>query len=148
MHIDILCCHALDFQENISCVSQCNYNSFTMLIISAVCKYCKPLNGLWTDEGNHSNLVMLLLCLTRIVGIPKILALARCISCYVMHIFQQLSYVLIIKVPYLASILVLNSLYGNFKSSGCNVFVTEPITAMDISAKEPSYVAVAGRKSK
>ncbi|XP_046842250.1 GATOR complex protein WDR24-like [Xenia sp. Carnegie-2017] len=41
---------------------------------------------------------------------------------------------------------VLNSLYGNFKSSGCNVFVTEPITAMDISAKEPSYVAVAGRK--
>jgi hypothetical protein len=37
---------------------------------------------------------------------------------------------------------------GNLKSSGCNVFDTEPITAMDISTKEPSFIAVAGRKSK
>ncbi|XP_028401189.1 GATOR complex protein WDR24-like isoform X2 [Dendronephthya gigantea] len=35
---------------------------------------------------------------------------------------------------------------GTGKSSGYNVFNTEPITAMDISTKEPSFIAVAGRK--
>jgi outer membrane biosynthesis protein TonB len=37
---------------------------------------------------------------------------------------------------------------ATLKSSGCNVFDTEAITAMDISRKEPSFIAVAGRKSK
>lgn len=37
---------------------------------------------------------------------------------------------------------------GTPKSSGCNVFDTETITAMDISRKDLSFIAVAGRKSK
>lgn len=37
---------------------------------------------------------------------------------------------------------------GAHKSSGCNVFDTEPITAIDISTKEKSFIAVTGRKSK
>ena len=35
---------------------------------------------------------------------------------------------------------------GPLKSSGYKVFNTEPITSMDISTKEPSFIAVAGRK--